>query len=273
MGTNEFGKFLRQYREHAGLSMGQLAKLAEISQPYISQIENGSRGVPSPDILRKLGEPLGVAYSVMLRQAGYWDDLDAYDPGAEIEQAERFKELEGFVKVGRFTLNKLPDLIIGFVLGSELIERYISDLIESMRHPHEESYIDEFASSFDGYRNGTGELDILDLKSMIYQQSGIGRHPLLGTDEEAAKLFAMLTILEKVEETEVDLQRIEYRSKKLLDIDRLLANDSAAYNGNPLTYQDRQRILDVLKALFPDYQQPPTAVDNNGGGDADPERA
>lgn len=29
------------------------------------------------------------------------------------------------------------------------------------------------------------------------------------------------------------------------------------YNGHELSREDRQRILDVLKALFPDYQKPP----------------
>lgn len=56
----EYAAFLRQRRETAGLSRTKLATLAGVSQPYISQIENGQRGEPTETFKRKLAKVLGA---------------------------------------------------------------------------------------------------------------------------------------------------------------------------------------------------------------------
>jgi transcriptional regulator with XRE-family HTH domain len=67
----QFGGYLKSLREKAELSMGQLARQAKISQPYISQIESGQRGIPSPEILNKLATALGVPPVALLFAAGH----------------------------------------------------------------------------------------------------------------------------------------------------------------------------------------------------------
>jgi DNA-binding XRE family transcriptional regulator len=51
---------IRVWREHRGLKVRELAEAAGISQPYLSQIENGERE-GSIDSLRKIADALRVA--------------------------------------------------------------------------------------------------------------------------------------------------------------------------------------------------------------------
>lgn len=67
----EFREYLKQLREAKKLSFRKLEALSGVSYTYLSQIENGSRGVPSPDVLKKLADPLGVSYKELMTAAGY----------------------------------------------------------------------------------------------------------------------------------------------------------------------------------------------------------
>lgn len=53
MENNQFGQLLKKLREEKGFSITTLSKRSGVSQPYISQLENGKRN-PSPEILKKL---------------------------------------------------------------------------------------------------------------------------------------------------------------------------------------------------------------------------
>ncbi|MGG1879987.1 helix-turn-helix transcriptional regulator [Paenibacillus cisolokensis] len=67
----EFGIYLKQIREEKGWSISRLAQAAEISGSQISRIENGLRGVPKPQTLRKIADALDVPYEELMSQAGY----------------------------------------------------------------------------------------------------------------------------------------------------------------------------------------------------------
>lgn len=69
--VSEFGKYLRELRESRGLGVNQLAAFSNVSPSTISKIENGHRGVPKPNILKKLAKPLGVDYEVLMEKAGH----------------------------------------------------------------------------------------------------------------------------------------------------------------------------------------------------------
>ena len=51
---------IRVWREHRGLTQQQLADLAGISKPYLSQLESGRRG-GSIDVLSALARALGLS--------------------------------------------------------------------------------------------------------------------------------------------------------------------------------------------------------------------
>lgn len=69
--TKEFGQYLKSLRNEKGLSLTQLGDLIGYSNPYLSQIENGRKGIPSPDTLRKLAGPLDVSHPELMVKAGH----------------------------------------------------------------------------------------------------------------------------------------------------------------------------------------------------------
>ncbi|MBO2943824.1 helix-turn-helix domain-containing protein [Paenibacillus sp. F411] len=72
-----FGEYLKTLREDQNLSISQLSQAAGISGSQISRIENGLRGIPKPQTLRKLAEALQAPYEEMMQAAGYWEDLQS----------------------------------------------------------------------------------------------------------------------------------------------------------------------------------------------------
>lgn len=67
----EFGSYLKKLRKERGLSIRRLEEMSGVSNAYLSQIENGKRGLPSPEILKKIYEPLDVGYTELMEKAGY----------------------------------------------------------------------------------------------------------------------------------------------------------------------------------------------------------
>ncbi len=67
------GSFIRNQRQLAKLSLRQLAELAKISNPYLSQLERGLHE-PSMRVLQGLAEALGVSVDTMLAHAGVLPD-------------------------------------------------------------------------------------------------------------------------------------------------------------------------------------------------------
>ena len=58
------GEIIRRQRELAELSMRQVAAMAGISNPYLSQIERGLRA-PSEEVLRAIAESLNLSADLL----------------------------------------------------------------------------------------------------------------------------------------------------------------------------------------------------------------
>jgi transcriptional regulator with XRE-family HTH domain len=63
------GEFIREQREQAQVSLRQLARLAGVSNPYLSQIERGLRK-PSADILQQIAKGLRISAEQLYVRAG-----------------------------------------------------------------------------------------------------------------------------------------------------------------------------------------------------------
>jgi transcriptional regulator with XRE-family HTH domain len=72
------GDFIRGQRELANLSMRQLAEIAKISNPYLSQVERGLYK-PSADVLKSIANALHISAETMYTQAGLLDDSENRD--------------------------------------------------------------------------------------------------------------------------------------------------------------------------------------------------
>jgi transcriptional regulator with XRE-family HTH domain len=73
------GEIIRRQREFAELSMRQLAAMAGISNPYLSQIERGLRA-PSEQVLNALADSLQLSADILRETA------------EDVEQAQRTRD-------------------------------------------------------------------------------------------------------------------------------------------------------------------------------------
>ncbi|WP_019932524.1 helix-turn-helix domain-containing protein [Nocardia sp. BMG111209] len=68
--AHDIGGFIRAQREAAQVSLRQLAQLAGVSNPYLSQIERGLRN-PSAEVLAQIAKGLRVSSEVLYMRAGF----------------------------------------------------------------------------------------------------------------------------------------------------------------------------------------------------------
>jgi transcriptional regulator with XRE-family HTH domain len=86
MKVQDLGNFIREQRRSAQLSLRKMAKLAGVSNPYLSQIERGLRR-PSADILQGIAKALRISAETLYVQAGMLDDRKPEQPGPDVEAA------------------------------------------------------------------------------------------------------------------------------------------------------------------------------------------
>jgi transcriptional regulator with XRE-family HTH domain len=73
MKVPQVGRFIREQRSAAKMSLRKLAALAGVSNPYLSQIERGLRR-PSAEILNAIAKGLRISSETLYVQAGILDD-------------------------------------------------------------------------------------------------------------------------------------------------------------------------------------------------------
>ena len=71
--VRHLGNYIREQRGASDISLRQLAKLAGVSNPYLSQIERGLRK-PSAEILQQIAKGLRISAEAMYVQAGILDE-------------------------------------------------------------------------------------------------------------------------------------------------------------------------------------------------------
>lgn len=79
--VSDLGGYIRAQRKTAELSLRNLAKLAGVSNPYLSQIERGLRK-PSAEILQAIARALSISSETLYVKAGILDERDV-EPGVE----------------------------------------------------------------------------------------------------------------------------------------------------------------------------------------------
>ncbi|MBW8825194.1 MAG: helix-turn-helix transcriptional regulator [Acidobacteria bacterium] len=72
------GDFIRQQRRLANLSLRKMADLAQISNPYLSQLERGLHE-PSVRVLQSIAKALNLSAETLLEQAGLLEHHDPVD--------------------------------------------------------------------------------------------------------------------------------------------------------------------------------------------------
>jgi transcriptional regulator with XRE-family HTH domain len=121
---------LRDLRKLKGFTIRELADRSGVSAAYISQLENGNRGIPSPEVLMKFSEGLNVSYSELMEIAGYLESQ-----GAERDVQSNPVNLRRFLRENDLMFD-------GFVLtdvDKEWVERMLTTLFWKERHKQEEA--------------------------------------------------------------------------------------------------------------------------------------
>jgi len=67
--ANEFGIYLKKLREDRKLTLRDVEEKAKISNAYLSQVEQGKKGVPTIKILSRLAEAYGVPVAGIMDNA------------------------------------------------------------------------------------------------------------------------------------------------------------------------------------------------------------
>lgn len=75
------GEYIREQRHAAELSLRQLAAAAEVSNPYLSQVERGLRK-PSAEILYRIARGLRISAETLYVRAGILDSDASANPTA-----------------------------------------------------------------------------------------------------------------------------------------------------------------------------------------------
>jgi transcriptional regulator with XRE-family HTH domain len=95
--VRNLGDYIREQRSSAQISLRQLAALAGVSNPYLSQIERGLRK-PSAEILQQIAKALRISAEALYVQAGILEERygDSDVPAAILSDAhlaERQKQV------------------------------------------------------------------------------------------------------------------------------------------------------------------------------------
>lgn len=73
--VSDLGAYIREQRGNAEISLRQLARLAGVSNPYLSQIERGLRR-PSAEILQQIAKALRISAEALYVKAGILEERE-----------------------------------------------------------------------------------------------------------------------------------------------------------------------------------------------------
>jgi transcriptional regulator with XRE-family HTH domain len=95
--VGDLGTYIREQRSNAQISVRQLARLAGVSNPYLSQIERGLRR-PSAEILQQIAKALRISAEALYIKAGILEEreIDSDIPAAivgDVTITERQKQV------------------------------------------------------------------------------------------------------------------------------------------------------------------------------------
>lgn len=65
------GEYLKALRAASAFTLREVEEATEVSNAYLSQLENEKISKPSPHILHKLSTFYGISYELLMEKAGY----------------------------------------------------------------------------------------------------------------------------------------------------------------------------------------------------------
>ncbi|PQP89680.1 helix-turn-helix domain-containing protein [Paenibacillus sp. AR247] len=264
--NHEFGPYLRELRKKKGMTVAELAKKSNVSQSYLTNVENKKRGVPSPDILKRLYIHLDVEYLELMKAAGYISS-NTSDISLLVSSPENLyiylDELEAIFtdQTGKFVANVLEDVkevmfssrwyfyngarSLCLSMGDDKeAEQRLKKLISLPKSPYrdfdEDTFFNEVVSLTPKFL-----FDVLSREELI--------EPDEDTYSEFSKILISLSQIalstEKGDDNEQVLNFLRDQ-KIIVDIEEFLQKKYIRYQNKRISEQDRERILEMLQVLF-----------------------
>lgn len=93
--NNSFGDSIKKIRKEKGFSIRQVALQAEMSNSFLSQVENNKRNIPKPETLKRMAKGLRVDENKLFKLAGLRNnDENTPDWATDDDKLELDKFLE-----------------------------------------------------------------------------------------------------------------------------------------------------------------------------------
>jgi transcriptional regulator with XRE-family HTH domain len=105
---NLLGDIIRRQRELAELSMRQVAAMAGISNPYLSQIEHGLRA-PSEEVLRAIADSLNISADLLRGDepaAESAEVIEAIQADPDLTASQRRSLIEAYQALRQVTIGR-----------------------------------------------------------------------------------------------------------------------------------------------------------------------
>jgi transcriptional regulator with XRE-family HTH domain len=225
-----FGQYLKNLRKEQNITLGELGRRVGITHSYISQIENGKKGIPSPNLIRSFSIELKVPYFELMLKAGHIDE-DSF----LINQSERNK-VKSHVSTKPLRTYGHAEMM--------LLEQFIS-----YYQKNDKSELFEIGSDH-------GQNHTIDMNSTLcldYKESPIYTFNELTnfintydyTNEHIHRNMLVILVVHQVLET-IGLDIIYNWS-----IEDFIKLPFSKLNNQSLSDDDRYRILEMLKLMFP----------------------
>lgn len=130
---HDLGSFIRLQRNGSQLSLRKLAKLAGVSNPYLSQIERGLRK-PSAEILQAIAKALEISSETLYVKAGILeerDDLPDLEGGISRDRHLTDAQRQTLLDMYR-SFRQLNDMRQGSAAAAEAPRRGPGDVIKGV---------------------------------------------------------------------------------------------------------------------------------------------
>lgn len=122
--ATKLGEYIREQRGAAQISMRQLAKAADVSNPYLSQVERGLRK-PSAEILARIASGLRISAETLYVRAGLLEErsgdlkvIDSISEDTTLSERQRKALLEIYAAFQ--TENSAQQTLAGDITEEEL---------------------------------------------------------------------------------------------------------------------------------------------------------
>lgn len=246
----EFGEYLKKLRKNKGLTMKQFGESVDLSQPYLSQIESGQRGIPSPDILKKLSEGLGVEYTKLMEEAGYIEepptDLERIDNMIQVVQSKL-----------RLCLEQKEAIIHEF--GKLARDDEVNDPEEFKRLISIRNNNDKFIDAWENSLNEFLKLRAIVEKKQVVENLTMTIHDLINPKVELEFETPDLSKMKIPQPTNKDTN-LPYAFESFLKnthekvyIENLFSTENELYlNGKRLSDKEKERAIQILNLAFDD---------------------